>query len=527
MRFLYAQPLRILMAVVAVVLLIACANVATLLLARASARRQEFLTRSALGASRARLLRQVLTESVQLSLMGGVAGTIFAWWSVPLIIRLLHWNPVVKVRPDATILAFTLVISIVTGILFGVIPAVRYGRIGISRFASTHALTVFQVAASFVLLLGAGLLAHSLFDMKRQDLGFKPEKVLLIKTDPRLAEYKPNELFPLYRQFDDRLNAIPGVISASLARYSPVSGTSSSHNFSIQGYSAPSSKEMKVYGVEVGPRFFETLGIPLLLGRPLGVRDTPASSAVAIVSESFVKTYLPNENPLGRRFIFGSPFKAPGIEIVGVAGDSKYYDLREKAKPMAFVSAWQPQGGSPVYAGELVVRISREASGVTSDVRRVLKEINGKLPVLNVLTLDRQIDDSLYQQKMITSLSSLFGVVALILTSIGIYGTVAYSVARRATEIGIRMAVGAQRRTVLWMVLRDSIVLIAVGLLLGLPMALGGMRWIKSFLFGVETADPLALAAAAFLIVILALLAAYLPAQRATKIDPMLALRHE
>lgn len=539
LRYLYSEPLHVLMAVVGIVLLIACANIATLLLARASARRQEFLARLALGASRQRLVRQVLTESVLLSIIGGLAGTGFAWWSVKGLILLLDVTPVVKVRPDPGVLAFTLAISLLTGILFGIIPALRFSRMeprlgtglraaesGISRFGSAQALIIVQVALSFVLLLGAGLLAHSLAALDFQDVGFKREHVLLIQTDPRLAGYQKNELFPLYREIDERLNQIPGVISASIARYTPESGSSSSGSFSIQGYTTNAGKELNLYRVEVGPRFFETLGIPVLLGRTIEARDTPGSPATAVVNKSFVAAYLPNQNPIGRRISLGAPFRAPGIEIVGVVADSKYYDLRDKPKRMAFLAAWQLQGDD-AYAGDLLLRTSGEPSGIVPEVRRVLNGISTKLPITNVTTLDHQVDESLYQEKMMTSLCSIFGFAAVLLAAIGIYGTVAYAVTRRTTEIGIRMAVGAQRTNVFWMVLRESIVLIAVGLVFGLPLAWVAAHWIRTFLFGVPVADPFAIAGAVFVIAIASLVAAYLPAFRATKIDPVHALRYE
>jgi predicted permease len=538
LRYLYSEPLHVLMAVVGVVLLIACANIATLMLARASARRQEFMARLSLGASPARLVRQVLTECVLLSVIGGIAGVAFAWWSVKTLVLLFHVSPIVKVRPDPVVLAFTFAISIVTGILFGIIPAIRCSRMeprpgiavrasefGRSRYGSTQALIVLQVALSLVLLMGAGMLAHSLLALERQDVGFVRDNLLVVKTDPKLAGYEKTQLYTLYQSLDERLNALPGVVSASLARYTPESGNSSSFSFAIEGYTPPAGKEMNLYGVEVGPRFFETMGIPLLLGRSMGPRDTPASTPVAVVSQSFVSTYLPNQNPIGRHISLGSPFKAPGMEIVGVVGDSKYYDLRENPKPMAFFSLWQLQGIP--YAGELLVRTTGDTSGMAAEVRRMLQQIDTRLPVLDVTTLDHQIEHTLYQQKLIAGLCSVFGVLALMLAAIGIYGTMAYSVARRTSEIGIRMAIGAQRRNVLWMVLRDSLALIAAGLACGLPLAILGARSIKSFLFGVTAIDPLAMGAAVLLIAVLAVLAGYLPARRATKIDPMLALRYE
>ena len=536
LRFLYSKPLHVLLAVVAMVLLIACANIATLLLARASARRAEFMARLALGASRGRLLRQVLTEALLLSVIGGGAGALLAWWGVKLLVLLLDINPVVKVKPDAAVLTFTFLLSLLTGVLFGIFPALQFSRLdprpgnvvrtagwGRWRWSSTHALIALQVALSLSLLLGAGLLAHSLLALERQNTGFTRDHLLVIRTDASLAGYRNNELFPLYRQLGERLNQLPGVVSATVARFTPESGSSSSGNFSLEGYTLPPGKNADVYDLPVGPGFFETLRIPLLLGRTIGPRDTPAAPAVAVVNESFVRLYLPQRNPLGQRMMLGSPFKAPGAEIVGVVADAKYYDLREQAKPMAFFSLWQ----DPRPGVELVLRTAAAPVSVTAEVRRALKEVSSKLPVLKVTTLDRQIESSLEQQKMITSLCSLFGLLALLLAAVGIYGTLAYAVAGRTAEIGIRIAVGAQRASVVWLVLRESILLTIVGIFLGLPLALGSVRWLKSFLFGVQAIDPLAIASAILLVVAVVLLAGYLPARRAAQIDPLHALRHE
>ena len=353
LRYRYSQPLHVLMAVVAVVLLIACANIATLLLARASARRPEFLARLALGASRARLLRQVLTESVLLSFLGGAVGVGFAWWSIKLLVLLLHVDPVVKVRPDAIVLAFTFALSIATGILFGIslplvqpdrsaarqcLPSDGFREVALSWSASADCFADRALIGSYP---WAGLLAHSLFVLERQNIGFERNNILILRTDASLAGYQKTQLFSLYRDLGDRLVHLPGVLSASVARFTPVSGYSSSGNFSIEGYRELPGLPLNVWNVEVAPGFFETLQIPLLLGRTISPRDTPAAPAVAIVNQSFVNRYFPNQNPIGRHMSHGSPFKAPGAEIVGVVADSKFYDLREKAQPMVFYSLWQ------------------------------------------------------------------------------------------------------------------------------------------------------------------------------------------
>jgi predicted permease len=345
----------------------------------------------------------------------------------------------------------------------------------------------------------------------------------VVVTDATLAGYQPAQQFSLYRELSERLKELPGVQSATLAQYTPASGTSSSGNFSIQGYTPLRGKKLDAWYVQVGTDFFETLKIPVRLGRVMNERDTPASTPVTVVNETFVKEYLAGKNPLGVRIEHGAPFKAPGSEIVGVVADSKFFDLREKPKPMAFY----PMTQKPVTTFELVLRIAADPNSVVGEVRRMLNRVNSRLPVLEVNTLDQQVEHSLEQQKMITTLCSTFGVLALLLASIGIYGSLAYSVSGRTAEIGIRMAIGAQRASVVWLVLRDLLILMIAGLVAGVPFALGGTRWLKSFLFGIGTVDPLALAAAVLLILFVALLAGYLPARRAARIDPMRALRHE
>ncbi|MGI9073544.1 MAG: ADOP family duplicated permease [Bryobacteraceae bacterium] len=535
LRYRYSKPLEVLMAVVALVLLIACANIATLLLARASTRRHEFLCRLALGAARTRLLRQVLSESILLALIGGVAGTLFAWWSVKTLVLLLHFDPVMKVRPDTAVLSFTLVLSIATGIFFGIIPAWKFSHLDprpgnaaavtwrTRRFGSTQALICVQIAISLSLLVAAGLLAHSLIALEEQNIGFTRDRILLMRTDADLAGYQPSQYASLYRDITERINQLPGVQSATVARFSPISGYSSSGNFSIQGYRPPAGKDLRVWDLPVGPHFFSTLKIPLLLGRTIDVRDTAGTAPVAVVNQTFVDEYLPGVNPLGQHMEYGDVFKAPGSEIVGVVADSKFFDLREKAKPMTFY----PISQKPANSFELILRTAADPNSVAGEVRSALKQIDSRLPALEQHRLNDQIEGSLEQQKMITTLCSIFGLVGLLLASIGIYGTLAYSVAGRTAEIGIRMAIGAQRAHVISLVLRDLAVVLVAGLFLGLPLALGATRWLQSFLFGVKPLDPVALTGSVLLIGAIALLAGYLPAQRAAKIDPMRALRHE
>jgi predicted permease len=281
---------------------------------------------------------------------------------------------------------------------------------------------------------------------------------------------------------------------------------------------------MELYKVQVGPRFFETLGIPLLAGRAIGPKDMPDSPAVAVVNKAFAATYLPNVNPLGKRFSLGSMFLAPGLQIVGVVGDSKYYDPRDQPKPMAFLSAWQVNDWS---AGDLLLRTRASDSSVIHEVKRALSSIDPKLAIHQVSTVDAQVERQLRQQELLTNLCGLFAFIALLLASIGVYGTISYSVARRTIEIGIRMAIGAQHRQVLWMVAREAVILTAISLCAGVPAALLAFRSIGSLLFGIPAADPLAIATAVFLVILVAFTAGYLPAWRASRIDPMRALKYE
>jgi predicted permease len=539
MRVLYSEPLHVLMAVVGLVLLVACANVATLLLSRASARRPELFARLSLGASRTRLMRQLLTESILLALLGGAIGVTLAWWSVKALGSMVGVPDVVDLKPDLLVLSFTLAVSILTGIGFGLIPALRASKLewransglrsqefGMSRMNAAHAFVVIQVALCSVLLVAAALLTHSLIGLQQQQLGFSRENVLLVRTDAKLAGYEPDGLLALNRQLYEKLNAVPGVVSATVAAHSPLSGSSNSTDVSIEGSAPRAGRSPTLFMVDVGPRFFDTLGIPLLQGRAIGPRDTPGSPGVAVVNETFVREFLPNQNPIGRYLSLGRPFRAPGIEIIGVVADSRYYKVSEAPKAMAFFAAWQAVGRG-AYSGELLIRTSQDVSGAAADVRRAIREVDDKLPILGMTTLGDQTWDSLRQQRMFSFLCGVFGVLALALASIGLYGTMAYSVVRRTNEIGVRMALGAEQVHVLWMMLRESVVLVAIGLACGLPLAIGAARFLESFLFGVAPFDPAGIGVAMLVLTATAAIAGYLPARRATRVDPIEALKYE
>lgn len=539
LRFLYSEPLHVLMGAVALVLFIACVNVAILFQARATARTQEFLARISLGASRSRIVRQVLAETVLLSVLAGLLGVAVAWGGVKGLTALIGMQGFVTIKPNALVLSFTVGISLFTGVLFGLIPAIRSSRMeprigaavrsaefGTGRFHSTRLLIAGQIALSLVLLLGAALLAHSLSALQNEDLGFQRRHILIVQTDPRLAGYKPAELLPLYQQLDIRMNTIPGVNSATLARYTPVDGTSSTSNFSIEGRTRRAGTRMMMNDLDIGPHFFETLHIPTLLGRGILDTDVPLSTPVAVINQTFANKFFAKTNPIGQHISLGEPFNAPGFEIVGVVGDSRFYDVREKPEPMAFFSAWQGKAVS-AYSGSLLFSVSGNPANILPAVRSTLHGIDPRLPVVGVNTLDEQIQHSLATQKVVTELSSLFAVLALLLAAVGIYGSASYLVSRRTSEMGIRMALGARRWDVLWMVLRETVLVVLVGLVAGVPCAVGATRLIQKFLFGVGSTDPLAIGFTLLLIGAAALLAGYLPARRATAIDPMIALRYE
>jgi predicted permease len=539
--FAYSQPLHIIMVVVALVLLIACANVATLMLARATSRTHELSVRLAMGAGRGRVVRQLLTESMLLAVCGAGAGVALAVWGVHVLVAMFPLPSVVTVKPDAPVLGFAICTSVLTGVLVGLIPALRSTRIRLAggaavRSTASHAgsatkpaytLVVVQVTLSCVLLTSAVLLTHSLIDLERQNLGFNAGNVLVVSMD--LGGLPAGELLPLYRNIQERLSNLPGVTSASIARFSPINGSVSYGNFSLQGYLPPEGKEIDMYDLPVGPGFFQALGIPVLLGRTFGAEDTPASPRVAVVNQTFAREYLSNQNPLGRHISFGAPFSSPGYEIIGVVADSRYYRVREEPQAMAFFSIWQAGFDKHVdpYARQLIVRTSHDATGAIAEVRQALTAIDSRLSVLGIQTLHQQIDESLHQERMVTRSCSFFGLLALLLACIGLYGTMSYSVGRQTKEIGIRMALGAQRSNVVWMFLRDSAAMVILGLACGLPLAMGATRWIKSFLYGLPHFDWVAIGGAIALLTTVSALAAFVPARRATKVDPMVALRYE
>ena len=542
-----ASGLRVLMIISGLVLLIACANIANLLLARGAATRLQTAIRAALGAPRWRLIRQILTESVLLAVLGGLAGLAVAFAGTRTILlvafRGSHFIPV-SATPSLTVLGFAFLLSLVTGMIFGVAPAwitshsdpaeALRGAGRATRERSSLArksLVVIQVALSAVLLIGAGLLTQTLRNLENQRFGFEPEGRLIVRVNPEVAGYKPEELLGLYRQLDERLPQIPGVVSASYSLYSPMRGDNWSFGINIQGH--PPDERIDSSFDRVSAHYFETIGTRLVRGRLINEHDTPAAPLVAVVNETFARKYFPKEDPIGKRFGVGAKNSAD-FEIVGIVQDAKYQNAREPAYPTFFIPFGQmprdPKAGwatGSEYLGDLELRVASKPENLEAAVRKTLADINPNLTVLDMVSLPEQLARNFNQDRLIARLTELFGALALILACVGLYGVTSYSVARRTSEIGIRMALGADRASVVGLILRGALVQIVLGLAIGIPAALAGGKLLASQLYGVQSRDPVILGGAAGVLAACALIAGLVPARRAASIDPIQALRIE
>jgi len=534
-------PLQILMAVVGLVLLIVCANLANLLLARATTREREIAVRMSLGANRGRLVRQLLTESLVLALAGATLGLIFAGWAGHVLVAMVPHGEeplLLNVAPDARVLGFTLLVSLATALLCGLAPALRATRIALGSslkeargsVASTRrtrlakALIVSQVALSLVLLIGAGLFLRTLVNLSNVDTGFNKENVLLFGIDPPAVGYKEDlRLVGLYQQIEQRVSALPGVRAESISFFTFDQGEWTDP-VSVIGRTPTREDDMSATYNVVGPGYFATMGIPLLLGRAFGQEDTGASPKVAVINETFTRWYLPGGSPIGKHFgIGGDPKHSNDIEVVGVVKDAKYQNLGERPFPAAYI----PYTQHVQYLNDFEVRYTGKPEVIISEVRQAIGQIDHTLPVAYSGTLIQQVNRSLAGQSLIAQLSTFFGMLAAFLACIGIYGRAAYAVTRRTNEIGLRMALGAESSGVLWMVMRESLTLAALGVAIGIPVSLAAARVIESVLYGLKTTDPGTIALAALVMIAVAALAAYLPARRASKVDPMVALRYE
>jgi predicted permease len=539
----FSKTLSILMGMVGLILLIACANVANLLLGRATIRQKEIAVRLAIGAARWRLIRQLLTESAVLAAAAGALGLLSAYWASDAIVALMSVGRsplVLDLHPDPRVLGFTAVISFFATLLFGLAPAVRGTCVDLtpalkesavrmgskrSRLGLGKGLVVSQVALSLLLLFGAGLFARTLENLETLDPGFDRKGILLFDIDPTKSGYKGPAITRLYKQLLERIDATPGVRSASLSEMEPITGGGGWDNSVwVEGYTPKPYENMAVYLNSVGPKYFETLRTPLLLGRDFSPRDTKTSPKVAIINQAMARYFFGNRNPVGRKFgWWGEDRNKQPFEIVGVVKDSKYETLREQVPRTAYLDCFQETPGPMTFA----LRTSVKPTAVVSQVRNEIRAIDVNVRFGQFRTLEEHVDETLGHERLMATLSSLFAVLAILLACVGLYGIMAYAVARRTKEIGIRMALGAGCMQVLRMILGESALLIAVGVGAGLPVALAAARLISGQLYGLKATDPVTVAGAILLLAVVGGLAGYIPARRATKVDPMVALRYE
>jgi putative ABC transport system permease protein len=537
------QPFLVLMGMAGLALLIACANVANLLLARGAARQREIAVRMALGAGRWRLMRQFLLESLMLSLIGGAVGLMVAAWTIQGLVASIP--PSVgalglSVELDPRLLGFTLAIATLTGLLFGVAPAARATRVnleatlreqgssvsgGLSSVRFRKALVVSQIVLTTALLVGAGLFARSLSNLNRLDLGLRADHLIAFSVAPELNGYSPERTIAFFDDLRQSVAALPGVRSVSAAELPILTDSAAGSNVTIEGYQAQENEDMEVRHNRIGPDYFATMGIPLIGGREFAVADAAGSAKVAIINETMARRFFANRNPIGSHFAFGAGDRIrPDIEIVGVVKDSKHATVREEKRPFAYLPYAQETnlGRITFYA-----RTDQDVASIAPSLRREVAQRDNNLPIYDLKTLRQQANESLFADRFLAFLSICFGLLAAALAAVGLYGVMAYTVTRRIREIGIRIALGATQGRVAWLVLREVALLAGAGLLAGAPLAFALGRAAEALLFGVNAGDPLVFAAAGSLLTLVALFGGYLPARRAAKVDPMVALRRE
>jgi predicted permease len=538
----FADPLTLLMAMVGVVLLIACANIANLMLARATGRQREIGVRLALGAARARLIRQLLTESLLVAVCGGALGILFAKAGTRLLLAMVsgaYTDLGLEVPSDSRVLLFTGLISITTALLFGLAPAIRATRLDINQTLAANArgsiggrgraqtgrvLAVSQVALSLVLLVGAALFVQSLHNLIAENLGYSRDHLLTVQVDPVAAGYKGASVPALYEKVREELRTIPGVRGVTLSNTGLFAGESGDH-LVIEGSPITDPEQLFSRWTEVGPDYFKTLGIPLLQGREIDAEDAARGAAVCVISDSFARHFYPNMNAIGKHITDRYPTTRETFEIVGVVADAKEHMPNERRAPRFYASLGHPIGA--VQSVTYVLNTAGDPGSVGSAVRQAIRRTDPNLTVLSLQTVNESIDRQLIMERLVAQLAAFFSAVALFMAAIGLYGVMSYSISRRTSEIGIRMALGASASGVIGMVLGETLSIVGIGMAIGLTCALALGRLIASRLFGLSAADPLAIATATLTISIAAALAGYVPARRASRIDPMVSLRHD
>jgi predicted permease len=555
LRGYYAPSLYLLLGVVGMVLLIACANVANLLLARVSSRRKEIGVRLALGASRGRLLRQLLTESVLLGTVGGALGLAFALWIKDGLLAVSDWGGqgmrALEPRLDWRVLAFTLALSLLTGIVFRSAPAWRATQVDLtpalkdsgrgssaaSRSWLSRGLVVAQVALSLLLLIGAGLFVRTLLNLQRVDLGFNTKNLLIFNIVPGLSGYKDERLKPLYDRLTEKLDALPGISKVTFTSTPLLAQEMSNRSVYLRsaltatpdanGSIKTTGNTHVLYGRE---NMLETLEVPLLAGRTFNQQDDERAPKVVVVNQTFAHKYFPNESPLGKRFTFDAK-KPDEFEIIGLVKDAKFGKQRDDFPPTTYLP-WR-QHPNTMRSGTVEMRIAGDPQSTIAAVRQAMREVDANLPLSNVKTQVEQADETLRLERLFAKLVTLFGLLAQHLASIGLFGVLAHAVSQRTQEIGIRMALGAAQSDVLKMIVRQGMTLALIGVALGLGGAYVLTRYLESWmslskmLYGIKPNDPLIYGVMAALLTVVALIACYLPARRATKVDPLQALRHE
>ena len=539
----FTRPLQIIMIVVGLVLLIACANIASLLLARAAARRREIAVRLAIGASRRRLIRQLLTESTLLAMIGAAIGVMFAWWGGWILLLMVSRGAAIvplDLTPNLRVLSFTAAVSFLTAMLFGLAPAFRATRVDPgpatketpaapeSRLLD-RVLVVTQVALSLALLVGAGLFLRTVQNLWNLDPGYDRHNVLMFSLDPRLSGHKGPGLANLYRELRARIESIPGVRSTSLSFVRPVDDEAYFVDVlhGVDGHELPPDQGIRVAFNVVAPGYFSTLGTPLVLGRDFNADDHEESTKVAIINETLARRCFPNGSPMGRRISHRPPQGREDMEVVGVVKDSRYGDLRGAPRGVLYLPFFQ-QNLAEAFAGTTFqLRYTGDVGMVLAEARREVESVDKTLAMFRVKTLATQTKESLAEQRLTATLSGFFAVLGLLVAGIGLYGLMSYTVVRRTREIGIRMALGAERGDVQQMVLGEATLLVFTGVATGLPLAFGGAHLVSSMLFEVSGRDPLTISAAILILLAVAAVAGFVPARRASLVDPMVALRYE